>query len=209
MITACVVSIPSVEDMVEIMIRSLIDKSSLITKVLVFQHNNETTHSTQRDHIKTYKNIKIEYFTGNNHPYNHALGLHECIDRVKTDYLLLTDPDIVYQLDNFDKFYLDLYEKHNLNIIGIGHTAPRAQAFQYFPTVTSCLIKKDTLPDVSFLKGQIKRRGYISTTQNLGHDNFEELDGKYLMQSPIPDLVDKFPNPQGLFDAGCNLWLWN
>jgi hypothetical protein len=195
-------------EMVELMIKSLVDKSSLISKVLVFQHNNDKPPS-QQSFSKFIKNVEVEYFVGHDYPYNHALGLHECIDRVETDYLLLTDPDMIYQLDDFDKFYLDLYKKYDLNIIGATHCAPQVQAFQYFPTVMSCLLKRDTLPDKNFLKGKIKDRPYITIADGRGHDNYKELDGKYLIQSPIPGLTDKFPAPEHLYDVGCNLWLWN
>jgi hypothetical protein len=208
MITACTVCIPGMEDLVELLIKSISANSSLISKILVAHYVIDKASFTPK--IFRLNNIEIEHFDAclDGPLYSHALGLHECIDRVETDYILLTDPDLIFQLKNFDQFYFDLYHKYKLNIIGISHFNSTQQAYNAFPTVINCLVRKDTLPDKRFLINRLKIRPYLFGKE-VDEDNYPSMNGKYLLQSPILEHRGKFPRPLAIFDVGCNLFLWN
>lgn len=198
------------------MLRSLLSNTSEVAEVLV-----ATISDTPFEERSTQDGVSITQF-GFTPPcteVGHALGLHECIDRAETEFLMLSDPDIVFRYKGFDEHYLNLYRKHNLGIIGIGHHRPDRQAYGDFPCVTNCLVKKSHLPDESFLKGELTIAGIRFNDPKEG----AVMDGKYLLQGSIDRIKRKFPNyrrgvkPEApdrgrranFYDCGCNLWYWN
>ncbi len=147
--------------------------------------------------------------------YNgHALGLHECIKRSTQEYLMFCDPD-VFWYGPLDAIYMDLMERHDLNYVGTSHHAATTQAFTYFPCVTNAMLRRAELPGPDFLRGEIRGFGalHINNIDKPEYGAMTALDGYWLIQGPIPGHYDKFPNPglskdSGLFDVGCNLYLW-
>ncbi len=139
----------------------------------------------------------------------HALGLHYAIDRANNPYVWLTDPDVFFFNMPVDRIYLDLMEHYDLNIVGVSHFNSSDQCYLDFPCVTNCMIKKDTLPSTDWLKGELHFRTTMKLEQFCNRKTIMPMDGKYLLPGPIDGLAETFPNPQGFFDVGCNLWFWN
>lgn len=224
MITACIVILPGMEETLDCMLQSLQLKSKKISKVLVAVRTQDILSK-----IETKGHIEVEYFSfwfdrgptpgGNTHlrgtGYSHAVGLHECLERVTSKYVMLTEPDIVFYKNGFDELYLNAMEEHNLSIIGVSRAAdPRGhkfflqQAMGGFPTVINCLMKTESLPDSNFLKEDLKMRPHAAAGANTDEDSYESLPGAWLLQTAIPKYKHLFPNPAGLYPVGCNLYLW-
>jgi hypothetical protein len=206
------------EGTLECMLKSLDIKSKLISQVLVAVKTKNPIEKIE--HREKYN---VHYFSFQwdlpdsiySDGYCHAVGLHECLTRVKTEYVMFLEPDVVIYKSNFDEFYLDIFKEHNLTIIGVSRAAdPRGLKFMYqqcfggFPTVINCLTKTEYLPGADFLKGYLKLRPHVIVGSNLEEETYVSADGKWLLQSPIPQLIGEFPNPRGAFPVGCNLWLW-
>lgn len=135
--------------------------------------------------------------------FGHCWGMHKCIDKVQTKYLLMSDPDLFYY-QNADEFYLEKMHKHNLKMIGISHHAAMGLAMLYFPCAQNALIKKENLPPKGWMSGQF--------------DESSKYDGYYLMEKPWfskhcnpKNIRHKFPNksnPDPGYDVGSSLYLW-
>lgn len=195
MISICTVELEGMEPFLEMFLKSIIQNTKIISEVLIAKIDATTPCSKQY----TLGNLKINKFgyplKRTQQGVEHALGLHACIERAKNDYILLSDPDIIYY-GPVEELYLNLMNKHDLNIIGASHHSAAIMAYSFFPWIGNCLIKKSNLPDNNFLKGYLK-------------DNEEYLDGKYLIPNKIETYANEFPNPKGNFDTGSNLTLWN
>jgi hypothetical protein len=142
--------------------------------------------------------------------YGHSLGLHACIDRATTDYIMMSDPDLFY-MSAVDEFYLNAMHKFNLNYVGCSHHSATANAYLYFPYLMSTLVKKADLPDSNWMKGHLKYRDGIIFMEWLHEDDkHDHADGKYLIPGPIPELCKKLPNikPNSLFDTSNNFCLY-
>jgi hypothetical protein len=223
MITACVVILPGMEETLDCMLQSLRIKSKKITKVLVAVRTQDVVSKHQK-----CGHIDVEYFSfwfdrgptpgGNIHKrgtgYSHAVGLHECLNKVTSEFVMLTEPDIVFYKDGFDELYLQAIEEHNLAIVGVtraadprGHEFFLQQAIGGFPTAINCLMRTNSLPGEGYLKGLLKMRPHAAAV-NHNEESYERLDGKWLLQSLIPNFQHRFPKPDGLYPVGCNLYLW-
>jgi len=205
MITVCTVS-KQHDDFLEIYLESIKSKSSLISKVLVC-HNSEGEQFHYTQQIGTIEVEHFGYKSGLPDRINeHAFSLHRCLEKCQTDLVLFCDPDIFFYLDNFDEYYLKLMERYNLKFIGVRHYR-NDESYRDFPCVFNLLTKKSYLPPHDWLKGYLRARNYFYL--RLGRTDGPIADGKFLACGPIPEFADKFPYRKGLFDTGCNLWLWN
>lgn len=142
--------------------------------------------------------------TGGTQCLDHALNLHEGIDRAKNDYVLLSDPDVFFY-GATDEFYINLIEKYKLNYIGVSHPASITQAFTYFPNVLNCMGKRSEFPGEDFLKDKFYL-DYIFPNEFKGYHI--SLAGKFLSPGPLRETAEQFPNPTGHFETGCNMLLW-
>lgn len=133
----------------------------------------------------------------------HALGLHHGIDEAQEKYVWLTDPDVFF-FTSVDDLYLRLMREHNLGIIGISHFAPQQQSYLDFPCVTNCMIRRDALPPNDWQSEALSLQSGMRLVENCRR--LASMPGKYLIPGPIEP--EAFPNPNGMFDVGCNLWLW-
>jgi len=136
----------------------------------------------------------------------HALGMHRALDIAKGKYVWMCDPD-TFLLTELDRFYLDLLEGHNLRIVGVSHFNPSDQSYLYFPCAINCMLLRENLPDASWLKDELFVQSGMRAQENCA--KLHEVRGKYLIPGPLKRHYAKFPNPSGIFDMGCNLWLWN
>lgn len=215
MITLCTVIADNNIDCLRHLLASLCNNTSNITQVLVADANinGKAKNLTSTIYGIKYRQIK---FTPNNcmggedciePAFMHALGLHLCIDESKTEYLMFVDSDVIFYQD-VGKLFHKLYEKHDLGFIGIEHTqGTRRQCYDNFPTVITALVKKSKLPPHDFLKGSLRYRTYLFAFEE-NNVVYPTANGKYLLQSPIKEIVEYFPNQDALFDVGCNLWYW-
>lgn len=218
------VMLPGMEPELECCLESLVRNSTLIGRVLIAVRTQEVIRKTVQR-----QRITIEYFdfwfdrgptpAGNvqwrGRGYSHAVGLHHCLSRATTKYVLFTEPDVVYLKEGFDKLYIEAIETHDLAIVGVTRAAdPRGlqfynqQALGGFPTVISCLMKKDFLPPNAYLQGYLKMRPHAFPHANTEEETYERLDGHWLLQGCIPEFKNEFPNPEGAYPVGCNLYLY-
>jgi hypothetical protein len=137
------------------------------------------------------------------------------MSRVKTPYVMLSDCDIIFQLQGFDKFMLQTMNDNDLQIIGIEMykmTCPKWQPYMpcygKYPSIHNCLLKTDNLPDPSIFSGKLK---YV-TTSLVGINARKGppiSENHYLVCGSIPDYKQYYPHPTGHFDTGCNLIVWS
>lgn len=199
MITVCTVTLDDCANYYEIYKESLATKTKLVDEVLIAKTDSPPSHN-----IKWEKNgIKFHEFGvmqegRTQQGVEHGLGLHSCLDKATNDYILFCDPD-VFLYSAVDEFYYNLYQKYNLNLLGVSHCAAAKFAYTFWPYLSNMFFKKSDLPSSNWLKGKIDD----------GSGNKNALDGKYLIRMMlIEEYVSLFPNPQGDFDTGSMLWLW-
>jgi hypothetical protein len=194
-------------------LQNIVQKTELIDEILIAKVDADESFKTEKN-LGKIKYLKFGCSTQNlieniTHSVafggiQHAYGLHACIDRSKNDLVFLTDPDILFY-NNLDKIYLDLLNTYNLNLIGCSHASSIEMASGYYPNQLNMLLRKSNIPDTNFLNSQLENRGYkISDDLELTHYKFP---GKWLVPGPIPNYVDLFPNKQGRFETGCNLYI--
>lgn len=212
-ISVCTVVIGSIFSYLDIFLHSLLRKSHYVREVIIVCVDGTQTGIIQE--FDTVHNVKVKiigfplpqfkFYDFLQKVAGHALGLHHAIDQSSSDYVWLTDPDVFFYM-SVDDFYLSLLQKYDLFMVGIGHFLPKLQCYLDFPCVTNLLIKKSDLPPENWLEGQL----HLTTGMHLADDakRIIPLDGKYLMPG-LTDYYNQFPNPDGKFDVGCNLWLWN
>lgn len=183
--------------------------SKLLTEVIV-------VHNTQKESIigkEKLRHINVKHVGTNTdeeisvHP---SEGLHAGLEHVTQPYIIFSDPDVAIFKNKFDLFYKEIYDKYDLNIIGVSHYLHQDQAFKQFPTVINCMIKKNKLPPKEWMAGEIKWRPlrYKHAIKNL-KDDYKCFDGKYLWPGPIISRYHEFPYTKGIYDIGCNLFLWD
>lgn len=136
----------------------------------------------------------------------HALGMHQAIDLASRKYVWLCDPD-TFLLTSLDEFYLKLMDKYNLDCIGVSHFNEAEQSYGDFPCAINYLTERSKLPPPNWLKGQLSVQSAMRVSDN--PSPVMKMDGKYLLPGPIHGFSQVFTNPEGIFDMGCNLWLWN
>lgn len=135
---------------------------------------------------------------------SHATGLYQAVNKATQEYVWMSDPDI-FLLSSVDQTYLELIKKHDLFLIGVSHFNSDGQSYGYAPCVINCMMKRIDLPETNWLGGFQAQTAM--RVQDNGQFVFSVKDC-WLIPGPLPDHYKSFPNPDGVFDAGCNLWLW-
>jgi len=216
MVSLITVFIKSLDYCAPIFFDSILKRTKLISEVIIADVESTTSYEEKWED----RGIKFLKFgcpttdcTGVNQGYQHALGLHECIDRASQEYILFADPDTFFYIP-VDETYVNLMTKHDLNIIGCSHHTAVSLGQTFFPYIASCMVKKSTLPDENFLKGHLFERAIYKMTDFEKTPNPDSIsrDGKYLIPGPLPAFYKEFPtqDPENcLYDTGCNLLLWN
>jgi len=136
---------------------------------------------------------------------DHAMGLYQAIGYAQQEYVWMSDPDI-FLLSSVDQTYLDLINRYDLNLIGISHFNAEGQSYKYCPCIINCMTKRINLPEPNWLGG------FQAQTSMLESDPSEfvfSVGDCWLIPGHLPEHRKSFPNPSGIFDAGCNVWLWN
>lgn len=219
MITLCTVSPPEphYDHYCETMLESVFKYFKHISKILIARpvsHEDQEHPIEPKVILNEFRHgVEIVKFQFNvrSKEYGHSLGLHACIDRVETDWIFLSDPDVFY-MSAVDEFYLNLTHKYSLNYVGCSHHSATANAYLYFPYLMSTLVRKDQLPPPEWMQGYLKYRDGIIFMEGLHEDDNHDLaDGKYLIPGPIPEICKKLPNikPNSLFDTSNNFCLYS
>ncbi len=149
--------------------------------------------------------------------YGHATGLHAGLNKATNEYVFFTDPDVFF-CEVIDDLYLEVMEKYNLDVVGVSHHGGHNQCYTYFPCLMNMMIKRDKLPPKDFLKGHLHYSWPTHLDQDLERRKLDfefdwssviyENNGNFFIQGAIPEFMDQFPNPGGVFDAGCNLYIF-
>jgi hypothetical protein len=218
MISICTVVDKVQKPFFKIFAKSIISKSKFVSNVYVARVNE-----IGKEYIEIINNIKFHYFNFTLPfevpcskfvmSYNHAVGLHKCIDRVKTDYVMLSDCDIFFFKD-FDEYYLNAFETNNLNIIGIQMYKIAAQknfvySFDSFPGIHNCMMKTNSLPSPQMFKDKLFFTDSLTNNSSLKDINYKIYQNYYLIMGCIEDYIDLYDHKNGHFDTGCNLLIWN
>lgn len=215
MITTCTVIVNNNQECLRYMLESLEPRASIINQILICDVDLDGSAQDRESKLGAIPLKQFRYRpegvpAGHELGYAHALGLHACIDQAKNDYVMFIDHDVIFFRKAFDQLFVDLYEKHNLTWMGVEHSYKiNEQCYLNFPTVITGLAHKSKLPGPDFLQGQLKFRDSISARLSRPEDDYPLApNGKFLLQTPIPSIYKEFPNPDGNFDIGCNLWHW-
>lgn len=233
MISLCTVIVPGMEGYLKVLADTLKKSTRYVDEVLVAQSDDE---EAGLDRTWVEGNIKYRLFSvtiprtklplEEIHKYQrwtvykytegtgawmgdmagHAFGLHACLDRAKNDYIWFCDPDVFYfNYFKVDEYFLTIKERLNLDLIGVSHWRWQEQCYLVFPTVINALVRKDKLPPADWLEGKL----YVPYRLRVDERPIRTLPvNKWMIPGPIPDYYQWFPNPNGMFDTGCNLWLW-
>lgn len=210
MISVCVAIYDNDIACLQYLLGSLEHNSSLISEILIADFN---WHGKSQDRSFALGSVpvhqfKYDYDFPTTDCFSHAIGLHQCINQSKNDYLLFLDHDVIILCKDFDRFFFDIFNNYDLMMLGIEHYV-EDQAFLRFPTITTALVRKSQLPNPDFLAGQLKYRQSIQGYHNRSADDYPiESNNFFLLQTPIPSKMSLFPNPTGIYDVGCNLWVW-
>jgi predicted small integral membrane protein len=222
MVSICTVLYAGCDVFIEALFESIAMHCKNVSEVIIAHIDAKNYY----DRVWTKGNIQFKQFghplldiwkdkTWNCLANGHALGMHACLERANSEYVMFCDPDVFFY-HPVETLYLDLINEYDIDYIGISHHAAMTQAFTWFPCITNSMVKKRSLPTNTFLKGKIKLINalHINNLETVENQTAEPMDGYWLLQGPIEGLYDKFPNKNlskdyGLFDVGCNLWLWS
>ena len=205
------------DDYIRVFVDSIRKRTKHVTEVIIVKidaKNEGPIKTWTQDHIQ-FKIIgynllqHIQGYSSSAWAFmvcGHTFGLHHALEYSTGEYVWFSDPDIFF-LSNVDQIYMDLMTKHSLDIVGVSHFNAVGQCYEYFPCVINCMIKRVHLPDSEWLQEQLWIRSGMQLKEN--PQPLIATPGKYLISFPIPEYQDQFPNPEGMFDTGCNLWLWN
>jgi hypothetical protein len=189
MITVCTVVLDSIKKFYEICIESIATRTKMVSEVLLAKVDDPvgTEKKWNIGNIQFHQ-FGIKGYERNGPSDEHALGLHECIDRAKNDLLLFCDPDVFFYCA-IDEFYYNLMNKYDLNIVGVSHCAALRRTYTFYPYLSSLMVRKKDLPNK------------IWVDENLS----PILNGKFLLPTPIPGVIQHLPNPEGDVDTGLYL----
>ncbi len=218
MISICTVVDKLQKPFLKIFIKSIISKSKLVSNVYIARINQ-----SEREYVETINNINFHYFNFTlpfevpcskfTMSYNHAVGLHECINKVKTEYVMLSDCDIFF-FKGFDEYYLNAFENNNLNIIGIQmYKIAAKKDFIYscnlFPAIHNCMMKTKSLPSPQMFKNKLFFTDSLTNDSSLKGVKYRIPGNYYLVMGCIEEYVHLYQNKNGHFDTACNLFIWN
>jgi len=196
-ITICTAIIDASEGFLEVYEESIVSKLCHVTEVLLCKNDADAEYNLEW----TNNGVNFKKF-GCKLPdpppgmifgpgSQHALSIHECIDRATTPYVFWCDADIFFYT-TVDELYLELMREYELDIIGVSHTSATTLAQSFFPWHGNLLVKKDSLPkpEDRFLESKLP------------------IKDKYLLMNAVEGTEHEFPNPNGNFDTCSYLCYW-
>jgi hypothetical protein len=134
-----------------------------------------------------FKGVQWEIIPNNPDPlkslYAHASGLNLGISLIETEYVMIIDPDIHFFKQNWDTFFKQELNTHNLDFAGTAYPSWWLGTYHNFPSPICLFAKRDALqklnanwlpPKISLLasainliKRQILRGGFLFNRRNL------------------------------------------
>lgn len=199
MITLCTVTTKHIDNYVNLLLQNIQKKLKNVSEVVVASNDFPATLYGSDGVIRTWHPLK-ENRKGS---WGHAYGLHECLKFASGKYILFCDPDILFYTC-VDEIYLELMNKHSLDLIGISYDNPTIMSFTFFPFIQNLLVKRDWLPPTNYLNGK-KRRFHLKVEDM---SKLEVVENDYLAPGPIEETWKNYPNTDGSYDTSCNLWQW-
>src|SRR6266496_6039332 len=194
------------KDVDNILIESALNKLTNISEIIILYESNIEAQVT----MGIIKKVNTVVPFDPSWVYAHPILLHRGLDIAKNDLVMFCDDDIFFLAD-VANIYLN-YMDQGFDMVGVSHykpdDRPMEQAFGYFPTVINMLIDKNKLPPADWMGDKIKARRWITTELDWDKEDWPDAPGKYLLAGPIPDYSNRFYNPKGTFNVGCNLYLW-
>ncbi len=207
MITLCTVIIRGEYEFCSVMIESVMRRCPLVREIIVADLFNEYD---SYDWEKICNGVKLIRYTLDSESSmfigtGHAIGLHSCLERATQEYVMFCDPDVFFY-QNAGKLYTDLFNKYDLNIVGASCHLWDQMSYLRFPCVTNCMVKRDTLPKEDWwLNDHVGQRSSVLAVVQPVYPR----PGKWLIQGMVPEVQAIFPQPNGYYDVGCNLYYWN
>lgn len=210
MITLCTVALNRLEGFLDILKQSILKYTTLINEVVIVRVDEPSCQKESVIGSIRFKEIGYQapVFTKGNPTaimcLEHALGLHRGIDEAANDLVMICDPDVFF-VSAIDRLYLELVEKHDLDIIGISRPEGVAHANTFFPSVINSMFFKSSMPGENYL------REHLTANRSMPEAILKEdvaLPGKILIPSNVTKREDVWPNPTGHHETGCNLYLW-
>lgn len=189
MISLCAVTLDKIKHYEQIFIKSILDKTKLISEVVLVNNDLPTdTHEEWTEKGIKFKRFgNVEAVAGMACGDQHGIGLDFAITKASNQVVYLCDPDIFF-ISAADEFFYNLKTKHNLQAIGCSHHSATELCGTFFPWHGNIMFEKKDLPDKTWLEGIIR----ISWLEGGVGSHAKHL----------------FPNPTGNFDTASGMWLW-
>lgn len=169
------------------MIDDLVEKSDDPNNLEFIIIDNSNGADKELVELNSKKTASINIFINDTNGYKnlsaHALGLNFGFTKVKSDYLLIVDPDIHLFKEHWDRFFIDELEKSNLDFIGSPYPSWWLGTYHNFPSpifcfskyTTICKLTPDWLPKSvtfsiklrNFILRQLLRGGFLFNKQRL------------------------------------------
>jgi len=222
MITACTVS-KGHDQYIHYLTKSIARNAPLVEKIIIASYSDPVAKSW------TVGNLHCEQFPiamgEAGKLYQHPYALQMCIEKVDTDLVWCTDPDVLFA-PGIDYIYLQLHRLYNF--VGCAHHNATCQAFDFFPTVINLLFSKSDIPDQDFVIKYIGKDNMLLSDSLLAEQRIVPswLRNEALKKMVIPvefplqkfylvpgytTMYHDYPNienPNALFDIGTLLYQW-
>lgn len=181
-----------------ICIKSAFIKSKGNFAKAIVVHNSEESYWEKSEKIFGLEVKHIGRPPYDDNIFKHRVcATHEGLKYVDSEYIIISDPDVVYFKKGFDDFYIKEYKNLNLMFLGFQHFNPAP--YLNFPCVINLFAAVEKLPPSDWMKGEFVYNGKI-------------LDGQWLSHNYIPKYRKYFPNPNlknlCFWDIGCYLLVW-
>lgn len=215
MISLCSVTLPCIEPFLEITLNKILAKKRLVKEILICDVKQPSSY-LQTQEIDGTPIIKfgidlppLDHGSFFDQSSEHALAIHECIQKSQYDYILLNDPD-AYWHSSVDEIYYTFMQQYNLNLIGCAKiNAATFEAAGYFTNPFSMMFRKQDLPGPDYMEDELVLRNGTKVPGRIFIPPLKFVNGEldWYNGKPRFDISD-YPNPNGFCDTGSILMRW-
>lgn len=216
MISLCSITLPCIEPFLEISLQRILEKKRLVKEVLICEVRKPASYYQEKE----VDGIAIRRFgvdlpmildAGNlfDQSSEHALAIHECIQKAKHDYIMLNDPD-VFWYESVDEIYFNFMKQYDLNLIGCCKVnAGEYEAAGYFPNPLSMMFRKQDLPGPDYMEDEMVLRSGAKVPGRIFIPPLKFVDGNLDWYNGKPRFnISDYPRPEGFCDTGSILLRW-